>query len=89
MTQRKLLLLALILLLLSVGLVGAQSSMNFVNHRFVLVGGDSASSAHYQVVSVFGQPATDVGSSANYTVSAGFLHPLPSAFEVWLPVIIK
>ncbi|MCZ7673565.1 MAG: hypothetical protein M5U34_43815 [Chloroflexi bacterium] len=53
MTQRKLLLLALILLLLSVGLVGAQSSMNFVNHRFVLVGGDSASSAHYQVVLCF------------------------------------
>ena len=33
--------LALVLVLLSVGLVAAQSSTNYVMHRFVMVGGGS------------------------------------------------
>ena len=86
--QRKLLLLALALLLISGGMVAAQSSLNFTAQRFVLVGGDSASSTNYKVNSVFGQPATHVVNSPNYKVSAGFLQP-NSGYTVWLPVIIK
>ncbi len=75
MLKRKLLLLVPGLLLISVGMVSAQSSANYVMQRFVMVGGGSADSANYAVASVFGQPATDVVNSANYKVSAGFLRP--------------
>lgn len=86
--QRKLLLFALALLLISVGMVAAQSSTNYVMQRFVMMSGGSAKSAHYTVTSVIGQPFTDVADSAHYKVSAGFLHP-KSDFYVWLPIIIR
>ncbi len=93
--QRKLLLLALVLLLMPVGLVAAQSSTNYVTQRFVIVGGGSADSASFSVTSVIGQPATDIVNSSNYKVSGGFLHPfLPpqsssSGKKTWLPIIFK
>jgi hypothetical protein len=93
MIQRKVLLLALALLLTPVGLVAAQSSTNFVTERFVVVGGGSADSASFSVTSVIGQPATDLVNSSNYKVSGGFLYPsLQEPFsdqKTWLPLIIK
>lgn len=93
MIQRKVLLLALALLLIPVGLVAAQSSTNFVTERFVVVGGGSADSASFSVTSVIGQPATDLVNSSNYKVSGGFLYPalqVPSSDKkTWLPLIIK
>ncbi len=88
MMPRKLLLFALVLLLISMGTVAAQSSTNYTMERFVTIGGSLADSAHYRVTSVFGQPATDVVDSPNYKVSAGFLYPA-SGFDVWLPMIAK
>ena len=93
--RRKLLLLALVLLLIPVGMAAAQSSTNYVTQRFVIVGGGSAGSANFSVTSVIGQPATDVVNSSNYKVSGGFLYPFlqPSFSEpdqrIWLPVIFK
>ena len=89
--QRKLLILTLALLLLSVGIVSAQTSANFVTQRFVMIGGDSAGSANYEVTSVFGQPAVQVVESPNYSVSAGFLQPrrLDLDPSVWLPVVVR
>ena len=91
MIQRKLLLLALVLLLISVGIVVAQSSTNYILQRSVMISGGSADSANYSVTSVIGQPATGVVDSSNYRVSAGFLQPLQqgSGYSVWLPVILK
>lgn len=88
MIKRKLLLLALVLLLISVGLVVAQSSTNYTMQRFVMFSGGAADSASYTVTAVIGQPATDVVVSANHKVSAGFLQP-DSEFVVWLPVVVK
>ena len=88
MIKRKLLLLALVLLLISVGLVVAQSSTNYTMQRFVMMSGGAADSANYSVTSVIGQPATDVVVSANHNLSAGFLQP-NSDFVVYLPVIVK
>ena len=86
--QRKLLLLALMLLLISVGIVVAQSSTNYMQQRSVMVGGSSADSTNYTVVSVFGQPATGVVDSPNYKVSAGFLYP-DFSFDIWLPFVVR
>lgn len=88
MRQRKLLLLLLVLLLISVGLAAAQSSTNYVLQRFVIAGGGASDSPNYTVTSVIGQQDTDVADSANYSVSAGFLHPL-RPYSVWLPVVVK
>ncbi len=91
MIQRKLLPLVLLLLLLSVGLGLAQSSTNFNVQRFVTMSGGSADSASYTVKVVIGQPATGVVDSADYTVSAGFLHPPQpgTGFKVWLPAATR
>ena len=85
--RHKIVLLVLALLLISVGIVVAQSSTNFIGQRFVVTSGGSAESANYSVTSVIGQPDTDVVDSLNYRVSAGFLHPLQH--EIWLPIILK
>lgn len=87
MFRRKLLLLAL-LLLISVGIVVAQSSANFTLHRAVLLSGGAAESASYEVKSVIGQPATGLVNDANYQVSAGFLQP-GFGNTVWLPMIVR
>jgi hypothetical protein len=86
--QRKILVLALALLLISAGIVAAQSSSNFIMQRFVMVGGSSADSSNYSVTSVFGQPATGVFNSGSYEVTAGFLHP-QQGYKVWVPVVLK
>ena len=65
MMRRKILLFALLLLLISAGIVVAESSTHLITQRFVLVAGGTADSANYTVTSVFGQPATDVVNSAN------------------------
>jgi hypothetical protein len=74
--------------MISVGIVAAQTSGNFIMQRFVMVGGSSADSANYSVTSVFGQPATGVFNSGNYEVTAGFLQPLGQN-RVWIPVALK
>ena len=75
MKQGKLLPLVILLLLLSVGIVVAQSSSSYEMQRFVTLSGGAADSTSYAVTSVIGQPLTDVVESANYKVSGGFLHP--------------
>ncbi len=89
MKKRKLLLLALALLLISVGMVVAQSSTNYVLQRSVMFSGGMADSANYSVTSVIGQPATDVVVGASHTVSAGFLQPDSGGFKVYLPLMTK
>lgn len=91
MKHRKLLLLALVLLLIPVGIASAYPSANYTTQRFVIMGGGSADSASFSVVSVIGQPATDVAVSANYKVSAGFLFPIRqvSGYRIWLPIVLK
>ena len=88
MKKRKLLLLALVLLLISVGMVVAQSSTNFILQGSAMFSGGLADSANYKVTSVIGQPATDVVVSANHRVSAGFMQP-DSSFEVYLPLVTR
>ncbi len=89
--QRKLLLIALALLLISVGTVVAASSADFVTPRFVMTGGGVAGSSHYTITSVFGQAVTDVADSPHYKVSGGFLFPgrqgSHGGEQIWLPVI--
>ena len=90
MKQRLLLPLLLLLLLLSVGLVMANTSSTYELQRFATMSGGTASSASYTVNVVIGQPATSVGSSANYAVSSGFLRPetqLRGGHEIMLPAI--
>ena len=95
MIRLKLLLLSLVLLLIPVGVVAAQSSTNYVTQRFVIVGGGLADSASFSVTSVIGQPATGVVNSSNYKVSGGFLYPFLQQSppgpdkRMWLPVIFK
>lgn len=86
MMQRKFLLLALLLLLISVGIVVAQSSPNFSVQRTAMLSGGATDSVNYSVTSVIGQPAAGIGSGANYKVSAGFLQP-DSGNVVFLPMI--
>ena len=87
--QRKFLLLALLLMLISVGLIAAQSSPNYVVHRTVMQSGGASVSLNYAVTSVIGQPSTDVVASSNYSVSAGFLHPLGLNYRIWLPMVTR
>jgi hypothetical protein len=93
MNRRKLILLVLVLLLISVGIVAAQSSTNYIVHRFATISGGLVDSANYAVTSAIGQPATDVVDSSNYKVSGGFLFPLPQDSVLYerirLPVILK
>jgi hypothetical protein len=91
MLKRKFLLLALALLLLSVGFAVAQPAAQFVMQRSVLLSGGSADSASYKVTSVIGQPATGAVTSANFGGYTGFLFPLEPApaSAVWLPLIVK
>ena len=91
MVLRRLGLLALVLLLLPVGIATARSSPHFVMQRSVMVGGGTADSANFSVTSVVGQPATDVASSANYRVSAGFLlaGPHDGSYRLRLPLIFR
>jgi hypothetical protein len=76
-----------VILLISAGIVVAQSSTNYRLQRSVLLSGGLSDSTNYQVNSVIGQPATGVSDSSNYNATAGFLYP--SGFKVWLPVIVK
>ena len=91
MKQGKLLPLVILLLLLSVGIVVAQSSGSYEMQRFVTLSGGAADSTSYAVTSVIGQPATGIADSANYTVSAGFLRPLQpeGTFKLMLPAIVN
>lgn len=93
MLLRKPIFLLLVLLLVSVGIVVAQSSANYVVQRFVVAGGGLAESVNYKVNAAIGQPVTDVADSSNYKVSGGFLYPFqqnPNFHnKIWLPVIIK
>lgn len=83
----KLILFLIVLLVVSVGIVVAQSSSHFVVQRHVVGSGGLSDSANYSVTSVIGQQATDVGGSTNFKVSAGFLQPQGS--QVYLPLIVK
>jgi hypothetical protein len=85
----KFILFLIVLLVVSVGIVAAQSSSNFVVQRHVVGSGGVADSANYKVTSVIGQQATDVGGSANFKVSAGFLYPLEQGSKIYLPIVIK
>ncbi|MBL0061307.1 MAG: hypothetical protein IPP40_07430 [bacterium] len=69
---------ALVLLFLPALLWAQSSSENFTLTKSVIdAGGGASSSANFNLVSAFGQP-TPVGvqTSANFTLSAGFLSPL-------------
>jgi hypothetical protein len=89
--QRKLLFLGLVLLFMSVAVVMAQSSANYVVHRTTTLSGGASESANYKAQSVIGQPATGLSDSANYVVSDGFLFPEQDysdlTEQVWLPLI--
>ena len=87
--KQKCILLLIMLFLISAGIVVAQSSSNFVVQRHVVGSGGVSDSAHFKVTSVIGQSATDVGNSANFKVSAGFLYPLDTKSTVYLPIIVK
>ncbi|MCL4835202.1 MAG: hypothetical protein KJZ86_22370 [Caldilineaceae bacterium] len=84
--KHKLFLLALVLLLLlPVGFVAAQSSINFSSRGFVITGGGVAGSASFAVTSVIGQPTTDIARSTSYKVSGGFLSSTIN--RLWLPML--
>lgn len=93
MKKYKRLLLLCVLLLIPVGVVSMQSSINFYVERTAIVSGGSSSSASYSAVSVIGQPATDVVDSPSYQVSGGFLYSRleegMTGYQIWLPVIVK
>ena len=86
--KRKIAILILTLLLLTVGLVGAGSSPNYSVQRSVTLSGGVSESANYKVTSVIGQPLTGISDSANYEVSAGFLFP-GYPYTLRLPIIRK
>ncbi len=91
-TVRKLILIALVLLLISAGIVAAQSSMLLGAQRSALFSGGPTESRSYQARSVIGQPAAGAAESFNYRVTAGFLAPTTQQdvdFELWLPAVLK
>lgn len=85
----KFILFLIVLLVVSVGIVAGQSSSNFVVQRHVVGSGGVSNSANFKVTSVIGQTSTDVGTSTNFKISAGFLHPLGQDSTVYLPIIVK
>lgn len=91
MSRYKILLLALVLVLIPVGIVGAQSSANYAVQRSIALGGGVSDSANFKVTAVIGQADTDLADSSSYKVSAGFLFPLSNRLEykTWLPVVVK
>jgi len=86
--KRKLILIALLLMLIPIGLVVAQSSANFKSVRFAQFSGGVSSSANYQANMVIGQPLAQTSQSTNYTISSGFL-PVGRSGDtmLWLPLI--
>ena len=93
MVQRRLLILAFVLVLMPAGMASARSLTTDISQRFVTLGGGSADSAGYSVTAVIGQPATGVASSANFKTSAGFLYPQGQDsvidYQLWLPLVQK
>lgn len=81
----------LMLLLVPIGALVAQSSKSYVTQRFVTIGSSSVNSASYSVTSVIGQPVIDVVQSRSYKVSGGFLFAQQQAtqsdIKIWLPLI--
>lgn len=93
MMKRRIIFLVAVLLLVTGGVVVAQSSPNFTLQRFVTLSGGDADSANFKVSVVIGQPATGVANSAGYTVTNGFLQPRPQAvrsdYKVMLPMVMR
>ncbi|KAA3664139.1 MAG: hypothetical protein DWQ04_07215 [Chloroflexi bacterium] len=94
--QRKLLLIALLLLLISFGIVVAQTSTNFNSLRFVMLSGGTSDSDNYNVTSVIGQPTTGDSSSSSFKATGGFLFPIQSSNpdsaqgrKIYLPLILR
>lgn len=95
--QRKLLLLAMVLLLFSMGMVVAQSSINYHLPRSVISSGGMADSPNYTVTTAIGQPAAGRVNSPNYRGSIGFLlpsytlisPPAGSGYMVYLPLVTR
>ncbi|MFK7801463.1 MAG: hypothetical protein AB8G95_07530 [Anaerolineae bacterium] len=86
--KRKLILIALLMLLIPIGLAVAQSSTNFRSNRFSQMSGGSSESTNYRVRSITGQPLAETSQSANFSVTSGFLAPNgPSDTLVWLPLV--
>ncbi len=75
-------------LLLSAGLVLAQSSASFVLHRFELAGGGVSTSTSYRLTGVIGQETTSLTDSAQYQLSGGFLFPNQKR-GIWLPAVLR
>lgn len=87
---RKLLIVALLVLLIPMGTAAAQSSTDHVIQRSVTVSGGAAKSANYAVTTAIGQPSTDIAGSVSFKVSGGFLFPHRQDADgnrVWLPVV--
>lgn len=90
MTKHKFLFIGIVLLLISTGIVFAQSSTNYQIHRFTFMSGGVSDSAHYKVNAVIGQPATGTSTSSNHVVTAGFLYrPSTLNYKVNLPIVIQ
>lgn len=90
MKKHKLLLLALLLLMFSVGIGAlAQSSDNFVLDRFTMSSGGHSGSANFSVDGVIGQPGVGWTAGTDYAVSAGFLQPSGLSQKVWLPMVTR
>lgn len=90
MTNRTLLLLGLLLLLIPAGVVAAQSPVNFSVPYFVITGGGTAQSASFSVTGFVGQPVAAVADSPNFRMFGGFLFPVDTNLdEIWLPAIYK
>ena len=89
--RRKFLPFLFMLLMVSGGVVVAQSSTNFIMQRFETASGGMAESTNYKVSAVIGQPVTDLGDSSNYQVSDGFLFPQhqQQTSKLWLPLVVK
>lgn len=89
MNYRKFLVLVVTIFVISVGVVSAQSSINYFVQQHVLLSGGASESTSYRVESVIGQSAAGVSSNQNYEVNVGFVHPRPRTAEhqVWLPLV--
>lgn len=87
--QRMLAFLVVLLLLISVGTVVAQSSADFVVHRTTLLSGGISNSADFTVHSVIGQPSVGVVETAGIQGTVGYLFPLPQGGRLYLPLMAR
>jgi len=88
--KRTTLLVSIVLALLIVSSVAAQTGGNYnLSWSTIDAGGGSSSGGSYMLAGTIGQPDAGVQSGGSYTINSGFWNDALVARSVYLPIILR